>query len=277
LRLDARAYPSPLGGLSSPWSRTTKDASSATHGAPEATHALDEHQIIAENKRENGMSREELNALIRCPIDWISETGEEEGVVSILQFDWYHCLNEYAVSSDEHVTDIDGFNDEELDPEELRRLIANLKLRKCERIHCHKERAGRLLDYGSNNHPSTENISLQVPINSIFRNAHAAQYRISIRITEAPTCKRRFGAGSSGAFPRWPRLKCMKRCLLQGPKRMSATTASFGIDSSIPNRPRSRCACALTVLGRWELLREKKRRTFVTTSTSVRGRLMHSL
>jgi hypothetical protein len=90
------------------------------------------------------MSREELNALIKCPIDWISETGEEEGVVSILQYDWYHCLNEHAVSADEHVTDLDGFDHEEFDPEQLRRLIANLELRKCEKIDCHKKRAGRL-------------------------------------------------------------------------------------------------------------------------------------
>ena len=64
----------------------------------------------------NGMSREELNALIKCPIDWISETGEEEGAVSILQYDWYHCLNEHAVSADEHVTDLGGFDHEEARP-----------------------------------------------------------------------------------------------------------------------------------------------------------------
>jgi len=90
------------------------------------------------------MSREELDALIKCPVDWICETGEEEGAVSILQFDWYHCLNEHAVSADEHVTDPDGFDHEELGAEQLRRLIANLKLRERERIDCHKKRAGRL-------------------------------------------------------------------------------------------------------------------------------------
>jgi hypothetical protein len=42
------------------------------------------------------------------------------------------------------VTDLDGFDHEDLDPEQLRRRIANLELRKCERIDCHKKRAGRL-------------------------------------------------------------------------------------------------------------------------------------
>jgi hypothetical protein len=90
------------------------------------------------------MSREKLNVLRKCPIDWISETGEEEAANSILQFDWYHCLNERAIA-DEQVTDLDlnGF-DQELDAEQLRRLIASLELRKCERKHCHEERAGRL-------------------------------------------------------------------------------------------------------------------------------------
>jgi hypothetical protein len=89
------------------------------------------------------MSREELEALRKCPIDWISETGDEEGPNSVLQYDWYHCLNEHAVS-DEQVTDLDLSFDQELTPEQLRRLIANLKLRECERTRCHKERAGRL-------------------------------------------------------------------------------------------------------------------------------------
>jgi hypothetical protein len=44
------------------------------------------------------MSREKLNALRKCPIDWISETGEEEAANSILQFDWYHCLNERTIA-----------------------------------------------------------------------------------------------------------------------------------------------------------------------------------
>jgi hypothetical protein len=105
------------------------------------------------------MSREELNALIKCPIDWISETGEEEGAVSILQFDWYHCLNEHAVSADEHVTDLDGYDHEEFDPEQLRRRIANLDSASANELTATKSAQAGSLAYAFANHPRTENTS----------------------------------------------------------------------------------------------------------------------
>jgi hypothetical protein len=115
------------------------------------------------------MSREELNALIKCPIDWISETGDREGACSILQYDWYHCFNEHAVSIDEHITEFDGFDDEELDAEELKHLIANLKLRKDARTDSHENRAGRLSrlrflrpsEHGKHFIPGAEKLILQ--------------------------------------------------------------------------------------------------------------------
>jgi hypothetical protein len=89
-------------------------------------------------------SAEDLNALRARPIDWINETGEEEGATCALQYDWYHCLNENAVSRDDHVTDLECFYDEELDADELKNLIDNLRLRRDAAIRCHKDRGGRL-------------------------------------------------------------------------------------------------------------------------------------
>jgi hypothetical protein len=85
-----------------------------------------------------------LAALIAFPIDWTSETGEEQAASSILQYDWYHCHNSHAVSVDEHISDVLGFEDLDLDESEVARLIANIEPRRGAAEGDHRERAGRL-------------------------------------------------------------------------------------------------------------------------------------
>lgn len=190
------------------------------------------------------MSREELGALIKCPIDWISETGEEEGAVSLLRFDWYHCLNEHAVSADEHVTDPDGFDYEELGPEQLRRLIANLKLRERERIDCHKKRAGRLAGLQFRR-PSKDGKHFIAGADKLYLQERS-RGSISYFYTDYRSAELR------AAFWSWPFMfflavasfQVYVEILTPGTEENVSYYGSFSIDSSIPT-VRGGAACVL--------------------------------
>lgn len=89
---------------------------------------------------------ERIQALIKCPIDWQSESGIDEFQPRWLLLDWYACLSQFAVSDDERsiFNDMAEFEDFIINDDNDFDTLKNIEWRMKEATALHRERSGRL-------------------------------------------------------------------------------------------------------------------------------------
>jgi hypothetical protein len=87
-----------------------------------------------------------LEDLVKCPLDWEKKFGPDAWWLSLPQLDWYYSFAQHAVDYSELPLDLPQVDIDYEDPEELRRLLANISDRRPAAEKLYMTRAGRLYD-----------------------------------------------------------------------------------------------------------------------------------
>lgn len=86
----------------------------------------------------------ELKYLLQCPVDWVAVTGQPEPH-DWLEFDWYKCIIDHAVSSDDSSLASEMAQYRELLDRDLdEQVLANLKMRRESVLRSFEARSKRL-------------------------------------------------------------------------------------------------------------------------------------